>query len=260
MSAYVSDKHYPNKSYHCTELLTRDNDFTPDYLDRKLEKYIPVFVYGTLKVGGRFHEILKDAPCFGDGYTATPTYTMKGTGNDFPVIFSHGKASPENAAVFGEVYIINARLLLELDRIEGNGEMYQREQRWIFLLDQSIKGKGGMIRPGLKAWVYIGKPEFWEGIPLTPIKPKKMGVVDIWDWPIHSSIPKTAQTYPPRPSNPKPAKVTPSAMYQSTPESSAWMWDGFFQDDDKETQEEIDWADYDAAMTGRAERMVPWDE
>lgn len=256
----MSKKIDSNRSYLSVELLCRDNDNTPDFLDRKLEKHIPVFVYGTLKTGQRLHSVLGDAPCLGDAYTVTPTYTMKQADAGFPVIFNHSKTAPDHHHVMGEVYIVNASILLELDRVEGNGEMYQRDRRWVWLLDQQVQAKSKSFRPAIRPWVYLGMKEFWDGIPLVNIPAKKGKETEYLDWqgPSKSNI-----LYAPK-SNVIPItsarQIKPAANYmQHYPDQNGEGGDIDWSD--IMAQDALDWKEYDEAMAqkkAKSELDVPW--
>lgn len=242
MSQIVRDQ---NKTYHVQELMQRaDNVNTPDFLERKLEKYIPVFVYGTLKAGGRFHDVLNKAPCFGDARSVTSGYIMKAAYNDsFPVVLASTRG--ETYPIYGEIYIVNANILLELDRIEGNNEMYKREQKWFWLEDQSIKGKGGMLRPSIKAWVYLGMPDFWTGVPVTKVSPKGKEDKRFYEWSVEP--PRSALKYAPK------SRVAPEHSVETSR-----MWDMHYEGDDL-FEQEIAWAEYDEALRKKNEKFAEGD-
>lgn len=149
------------KAYPITDdLFRRKMSNTPDFLELKKKEYHYVFVYGTLKVGGPLHGVLRGCPFLGDSRTATPGFTMYEYAKKFPVV---QKASAPNVAsgyIMGEVFVVPPRLFLEIDRIEDQGEMYNREEHFVFLYDQDVKSKNN-LKPYIKAWMYIGNPEFW---------------------------------------------------------------------------------------------------
>lgn len=168
-----------------SELLERDTSISPDYLKLKLEDFQFVFVYGTLKSGGRFSHVLEDSHFLGDALTQSSTYTVFESDWEFPVLFGakDGKMSPETYKVYGEAYAVSPRTMLDLDRIENNGVMYKREERFISLLDQELPLRNSTgKRPYVKAWVYSGIPAYWDQkilkkIPLTKITGDKQEYV-----------------------------------------------------------------------------------
>lgn len=155
------------KDYCITdELLERNQDTTPDFLDLKMQDYHAVFVYGSLQKGGPMHEKLSSCPCLGDAYTATQTFEMFNVvseGMEFPVSFSRKQVTKKTGAICGEVYVVPPLLFLDLDYIEGNTKMYRREKKFVFLPDQMFKTKdGAWSYPAVKAWVYLGITDYWE--------------------------------------------------------------------------------------------------
>ena len=101
-----------------------------------------VFVYGTLMRGkGNHRWLLKgnlDAEFIGQGwagglglYRVTP---------DYP-----GVIREEGAVTAGEVFRVGRKVLREMDRLEGEGDLYIREKTHVIL-------KEG---PTVEAWVYL---------------------------------------------------------------------------------------------------------
>lgn len=73
-----------------------------------------LFVYGTLKKGGRLHDYIAHCPFIGNGMV--PTHTLLDlTRGAFPHMV---KSEHRDDAVFGEVYMVNAETMAELDHIE----------------------------------------------------------------------------------------------------------------------------------------------
>lgn len=157
------------------ELAKRDNLRTPDFLDLKLEPLSFVFVYGTLKSGGRLTDWMDDCPFLGEGTTALSSYQMRiSDAGEFPVLFDTNEPAKGHRAA-GEVYVVDAKKILELDAVEANGEMFIRQQRWIWLEDQKgIPGKPN-LKPCEKCWVYLGNPTFWQGRLVSDVEPTKYG-------------------------------------------------------------------------------------
>lgn len=153
-----------------SELLKRRNSFTPDFLELKLKDRIPVFTYGTLRVGQKRFSTLEDQVYLGEAYSATQNYEMVNSEMDFPVALNSEFQSVKGASIFGEVFLVKPEIILELDLIESNGEMYKREERWFYLLDQQTKKRN--IRPSMKCWVYMGVRDFWKSYTTFPITPK----------------------------------------------------------------------------------------
>ncbi len=86
-----------------------------------------MFVYGTLKRGHCLHHVLADQEFLGQAKTK-PEYVLVTLG-DFPGLVMPSAFSEEVAgqAIAGELYRVDNRCLVELDRVECVGEgMYQR--------------------------------------------------------------------------------------------------------------------------------------
>lgn len=165
------------KSFLTTELLERDNLWTPDFLELKKLSYHVVFVYGTLKSGGRLHEYLDGCPCLGDAYIATPSLVMR-EAKGFPVAFvadENDRRNHQAAHVYGELYVVPAHVILELDKLEDNGNMFDRELRYVFCVDQKYSTNKGAKNVAIKAMTYLGNKEYWDGIPLGKLAQKKSG-------------------------------------------------------------------------------------
>lgn len=142
------------------QLSKRQNKTTPDFISLRLQNEIPVFVYGTLKQGGMYHEILKHAAYLGRGLTADSRYVMDET-SSFPVVWDvpadNKDLKDRRGKVVGEVYMVDPLIMLRLDQLEGNGTMYTRRQSWIKMMDQQNSG----VIPTIAAWMYCGNPSYF---------------------------------------------------------------------------------------------------
>jgi len=104
-----------------------------------------VFVYGTLKQGGRANHLMQDKSAFLGWHITPAEYTLKDLGY-FPGVELNGKS-----VVQGEVYQISDDLLDELDYLENYPHMYERK-----LIDT----------PYGPAWIYYLSPNSaWHGRP-----------------------------------------------------------------------------------------------
>lgn len=106
---------------------------------------ITVAVYGTLKRGFRNNFLLENAEFLGEAISGSP-FRMYCIG--FPVLLP-GTADEPGLRVAVELYRVTRKELARLDRLEGNGRMYQRARR-------RFRFKGTSQR----AWVYIGGEGF----------------------------------------------------------------------------------------------------
>jgi len=102
-----------------------------------------VFVYGSLKRGGRFHSVLRRARLLGEGVTCAP-YLLH-LGWDWPLLIE--QAPPQvSAPVCGELYEVDRLTLRRLDEIEDNGRLYARKRACVQLEDAT-----------LMAWIYFAR-------------------------------------------------------------------------------------------------------
>ncbi len=102
-----------------------------------------VFVYGSLKRGGRFHGALARARFLGEALTCEP-YLLH-VGWDWPLLIERAPAA-FRALVCGECYAVDRLTLRRLDEIEDNGRLYQRKQACVRLEDDAFS-----------AWIYFAK-------------------------------------------------------------------------------------------------------
>jgi gamma-glutamylcyclotransferase (GGCT)/AIG2-like uncharacterized protein YtfP len=108
-----------------------------------------IFVYGTLKQGFHNHRCLEGAAYVGETHLARP-FRMFDTGG-FPVLLPATENKPGYFPT-GEVYELpegrdGEVILARLDRLEGEGRMYNREAH--------PTADGEIVS------VYIGHPECW---------------------------------------------------------------------------------------------------
>lgn len=118
-----------------------------------------VGVYGSLRKGLGNHALIKrhGSQMIGDGYLKIP-HTMYSLGG-YPCICKSD--SPKTNKSFIELYpVVSDEMLKDLDRLEGNGSFYTREE---VVLDD-----------GTVAWVYF--------IPEDRVDTRRLEVVESGDW------------------------------------------------------------------------------
>ena len=93
-----------------------------------------VFVYGTLKRGGRLHHCLTDSEYVGEGVVRGKMYDV----GAFPALIHSDSVAgrwvgdnkvptPDHSYVRGEIYSVDADTLQHLDIVEGVPMLYRRE-------------------------------------------------------------------------------------------------------------------------------------
>lgn len=99
-----------------------------------------VFVYGTLRKGGRWNYLLRDSAL------VVVDATVKGD------LFDSGNipvALPGDGKIVGEVYEVTPKVFARLDELEGHPKWYVRKLVEIAHRDMADVGE-------LEAWVYWG--------------------------------------------------------------------------------------------------------
>ena len=108
---------------------------------------IVVFVYGTLMRGGSNHYLLGNGQYLGEA--RADNYCLYDVTESFPGVLHHcGKS------VLGEVYSVDQPTFEDLDELESNGYLYQREQIGVTLTESEEI---------VTAWIYV-----W----LSPVNPE----------------------------------------------------------------------------------------
>lgn len=123
-----------------------------------------VFVYGTLRRGHRNHFLLEASRFMGEAATLRPYWMI--TTDAFPVVLDAVPADfgfPPHA-IAGEIYQVDDATLEQLDRLEDNGQVYDRKVTDVH--DGSHK---------VEAHVYIGVADYWHrrALPAWTIRNKR---------------------------------------------------------------------------------------
>ena len=132
------------------------------------------FVYGSLMNVFKAHHLLKDAKYVGIAETIG-SYRMIDCGW-YPAL--HKILSPHltYAKVFGECYKVNNKTKSDLDVLENEGTLYQREKIKVKLLSFSNGFKT------VDAWVY-----FLKVTPGPGTKPVTIDLMGRYNWVVHTS-------------------------------------------------------------------------
>jgi gamma-glutamylaminecyclotransferase len=99
---------------------------------------IHVFVYGSLKRGFRNHHFLATSR-FIDTATTRRDFDLLDLGY-FPAAIR-----PGTFAIQGELFSVDRHTLKNLDRLEGNGVFYRREQHSVIVPEDGL----------VSAWIYL---------------------------------------------------------------------------------------------------------
>jgi gamma-glutamylcyclotransferase (GGCT)/AIG2-like uncharacterized protein YtfP len=107
-----------------------------------------VFVYGTLKQGGRFHPALEGCEFLGN--KTLKGFEMYDFHGSYPIVIKGDKDSK----IHGEVYRVPAEVESILDQIEGYPHLYQKHvvkdmTLYIFEDPKRVKGKFERIKDGV---------------------------------------------------------------------------------------------------------------
>lgn len=120
------------------EKLIMENPFTQD---------IPVFVYGTLKADGSNHNLISGkhagASFIGSAITSEAKWAMVS-------FFKYpGVRGDKKNRIWGELYMVDKICLEEIDTLENNGKLFQREKIKVTLTEDDSEWD---------AWMYVMLP------------------------------------------------------------------------------------------------------
>ena len=109
-----------------------------------------VFVYGTLRRAKRNHALLETSRFIGEAATLR-TYWMITTGA-FPIVLDAVPADFGRLplAIAGEIYHVDDAVLEQLDRLERNGQAYDRKVTDVVEAGRKVQ-----------AHIYIGVADYW---------------------------------------------------------------------------------------------------
>jgi hypothetical protein len=149
-------------------MMKEANSNTPDFraLKRGTHDEFPVLVTGNMRHGRNKNDILEGCHYYGPAMSFDDNYIMQRNKNvksvhniPEPFVFtfekgeiqtSHGLFRDQDQKhIEGDVYGVPLRKLTQLDRIEGNGDMIERQQRWVTFMSPIQKEKS------IRAWVYV---------------------------------------------------------------------------------------------------------
>jgi len=108
----------------------------------EVEPKVTIFVYGSLKKGKHNHRLLVNQEFVEDGVTSS-SYPLVDFGA-YPALLKEQPNIP-SLPVKGEIYKVDAKGLQDLDWLESNGRLYNREEIGI------TSDSGSTV----KAWVYF---------------------------------------------------------------------------------------------------------
>ena len=111
-----------------------------------------IFVYGTLRRGGRLGHVLGKDQLYFDDPIRVEGLQMRAVSKSFPAVRQTGRTED---VVTGELYSVSGTMIRRLDQIEDvGGGMYRRVQ-----ID---------VGEGLEAWVYVWgvNEKMWQAAPV----------------------------------------------------------------------------------------------
>lgn len=165
VDAEIVEPEVKNKDEELIEFLDHRMKFTPDFNAMKYDADLQlVFVYGTLKQGFCNHRLLENATYLGRGETRVQYSWLKRTG--FPVVVKRPRGADHQKVgkIVGEVYACDLATMANLDALESNGYMYQREQVAVCLREQHVSeamNNHARYNPYKPCWMYIGCEDYW---------------------------------------------------------------------------------------------------
>jgi hypothetical protein len=173
------------------ETIASRQDYSPDFKDMRLYKYIPVFIYHKrLMKGGQDNSILlpTESKYLGEAYTCTDRYIIRVTDSSLfsaafnsTEVYANANAKFNKNHVKGEVYALSPRALLNVDKFLENSFMFQREYRNIFLIDQESPIKSSFI-PSLRTMMYIARESYWQHFSMNKAPAHNDYRINKWCW------------------------------------------------------------------------------
>lgn len=141
---------------------------TPDFKEFKKKHEVILFVYDNMMSSGTEGFLLsKHGKNLGRTRTHSDQYSLRKFDSATPVLLDdNDKNSFKQGYVFGEAWAVPPEVLLILDEMKSNGEMFSRKKRSILLIEQDTVLKSG-ARPYSQGYIYIGIPGFWKDMKLT---------------------------------------------------------------------------------------------
>lgn len=153
--------------------VTTDGEIIPPKKNNILQLIKPtkhyLFIYGTLKRGGKRHSLLNESDFITEAVTGV-NYDLKRTTKtptnyDFPVLFKNSKFVKGRQylhRVIGELYHVNDDLLRILDGVEAVPRLYTRSISTVYHWDS----KNNHIKDQVDAYMYVGNHDYWENAQL----------------------------------------------------------------------------------------------
>lgn len=139
-----------------------NNRYTPDIVNLEKKNGHLLFVYGSLKSNFPRHDLLKGSRFVACALTNNPYalfYDPTRKDDRFPVLLSGRKIHPEGHVV-GQVWMVRPETIMMLDRVERQGDLFQRLEMSIQLVTRP-PGKEFQQYASLYAWGYMGRASEW---------------------------------------------------------------------------------------------------
>jgi len=116
-----------------------------------LDKPEYFFVYGTLKSGYGNNRLLENSQFVDDAVSKNTDFVMQCNGA-FPMVKKSNDLD-QSYGIIGEIYKVNDfNTIMDLDRLESNGFMYNREEHDFVLINKVEV---------VKAWIYLYISDFF---------------------------------------------------------------------------------------------------
>jgi gamma-glutamylcyclotransferase (GGCT)/AIG2-like uncharacterized protein YtfP len=108
---------------------------------------VKLFVYGTLKRGGRLHQVMGDSQYLGD-YETENRWTLADFG-------AYPGMIPGDSEVKGEMYEVSNKILSDLDWVEGAPTLFNRN-------DVKVRSVEGGEYEWVKTYVFTNLSKLWD--------------------------------------------------------------------------------------------------
>lgn len=152
-----------------------NEEFTPDIAKLERYKYQLIFVYDEMMFGHPQEEVLKPEATILSKAITKNGYTLwkrKLGKQSYPVALDQKFHNLLKAPIKGELYRMRSKHFITLDSYKDNGVRYYRKRIDVVVpWKEVVRHKKTNVvitraerKTEIKAWMYIGIPDFWEEI------------------------------------------------------------------------------------------------
>lgn len=133
-----------------TSALQNRLDYTPDFKEIRKKDNILLFVYDEYRESMYGKDMFKKSGYLGRASTCATIFRMYIWQGKWPVVVKNGLMGTR--VIIGDVYVVDAATLMQMDAIYKNGEELFRSREYVYLEDQRAKAN---LIPTQEAVMYL---------------------------------------------------------------------------------------------------------